>query len=335
MSPGKILWLTADGPRGKGGQILAMKALVAGCGSIGRRHISNLIASDRIEQVIIYTRNKECLKGLEDRGKTISVNSLAGVKADFAVIANETCKHIDTALQLADNDINLFIEKPLSHNLDKVDLLREKSKKKGLKLFVGYNMRFLGIMDYIKEQLEGKLLGDLYFAKIEVGQYLPLWRKGTDYRNSYSASSEQGGGVALDLSHELDYMRHIFGEPVNWKVMRSRTGTLEMDAEDIFEGLYLYGNNFICNVHMDCLQQHAKRSIRIEGSRGSLFCDFIGKQLTISSNGDKTVINDVSLFDMNKTYKDEIFHFMDVIEKGTEPAVTLTDGIAVLKLIEE
>ncbi len=312
-----------------------MKALVVGCGSIGRRHISNLIESDRVNRIIVYTQNKECVKGLDDEGKLGVVSSLDGVKADFAVIANETCKHIDTALQLADNDINLFIEKPLSHNLDKVDLLREKSEKKGLKLFVGYNMRFLGIMDYIKEQLEGKLLGDLYFAKIEVGQYLPFWRKGTDYRSSYSASSERGGGVALDLSHELDYMRHIFGEPVSWKVMRSRTGSLEMDAEDIFEGLYLYENNFICNVHMDCLQEHAKRSIRIEGSRGSLFCDFIGKKLTVSSGSGKTVINDAGLFDLNGTYRKELDHFMDAVEKGIKPAVTLQDGIAILKLIED
>lgn len=312
-----------------------MKALVVGCGSIGRRHITHLIESSRVNRIIVYTQNKECAKGLDDEGKLGTVSSLDGIKADFAVIANETCKHIDTALQLADNDIHLFIEKPLSHNLDKVDTLQDQCEKKGIKIFIGYNLRFLGIMDYIKEQLEGKLLGDLYFAKIEVGQYLPLWRKGTDYRSSYSASRERGGGVALDLSHELDYMRHIFGGPVSWKVMRSRTGILEMDAEDLFEGLYLYGNNFICNVHMDCLQEHAKRSIRIEGSKGSIFCDFIGKKLTVSSGNGKTVINNPDLFDLNNTYRKELDHFMDVVEKGTKPAVTLQDGIEVLKLIED
>lgn len=312
-----------------------MKALVAGCGSIGRRHISNLVASDRIEQVILYTRNKDCLKGLDDRGKAVSVNSLDGVKADFAVIANDTSKHVDTALQLADNNINLFIEKPLSHNLDKIHLLKELAEKIGIKISIGYNMRFLGIMEHVRKHLNGKLLGDLYFAKIEVGQYLPLWREGTDYRESYSASRERGGGVALDLSHELDYMRYIFGEPSSWKVMRSKAGSLEMNTEDIFEGLYLYENNFICNVHMDCLQEHTKRNIRIEGSRGSLFCDFAGKELTISSGSNKTIINDEGLFDLNSTYKKELGHFMDVVEKGIEPAVTLEDGIAMLKLIED
>jgi len=312
-----------------------MKALVAGCGSIGRRHISNLIASDRVEQVILYSRNADCLKGLDGRGKTVSVDSLSGVRADFAVIANDTSKHIDTATELAGSSIDLFIEKPLSHNLDGIDTLQELCEKKGTKIFIGYNLRFLGIMDYIKEQLAGELLGNLYFAKIEVGQYLPLWRKGTDYRQSYSASRARGGGVALDLSHELDYMRHIFGEPAYWKVMKAKAGSLEMDSEDMFEGLYLYENNFICNVHMDCLQEKAERSIRIEGSRGSLFCDFIGKELTLSSGSGNTVINDPDLFDIPGTYKKELDHFMDVVEKGIRPAVDLHDGIAILKLIED
>ncbi|RJR21785.1 MAG: gfo/Idh/MocA family oxidoreductase [Nitrospiraceae bacterium] len=312
-----------------------MKVLVTGCGSIGRRHISNLIASDRIEKVFVYSGNKDCLKDLNDRGKAVTVTSLSSIGADFAVIANDTSRHVETALELAEDGMDLFIEKPLSHNLDMVDALHEKCRKKGTRIFIGYNLRFLSIMDCIKDNLAGKLLGDLYFAKIEVGQYLPLWRKGTDYRQSYSASSARGGGVALDLSHELDYMRLFFGDPVSWKVMRSRAGSLEMDAEDLFEGLYLYENNFICNVHMDCLQEKPKRSLRIEGSKGSLLCDFIGKELTVSSGKDKTVINDPDLFDITGTYKKELDHFMDVVEKGTKPAVDLQDGIAILKLIED
>ncbi len=312
-----------------------MKALVIGCGSIGHRHISNLIDSDRIKQVILHTQNKECLKGLDDRGKADTVSSLGLINADFAVIANDTYKHINTALHLADRGIDLFIEKPLSHNLDKIDLLKEKAEKKNIKIFIGYNMRFLGIMGYIKDILSRALLGDLYFVKIEVGQYLPFWRKGTDYRNSYSVSTGRGGGVALDLSHELDYMRYLFGEPLHWKVMKTRVGDLEMNAENIFEGMYLYKSNFICSLHMDCLQKDVKRNVRIEGSKGSLFCDFAGKELTVSSDRGTTVINDENLFDLNKTYRDELFHFMDVIEKGINPAVTLTDGIAVLKLIED
>ena len=312
-----------------------MKVLVAGCGSIGRRHISTLIDSDRIEQIAIYTQNKDCLEGLNDKGKVLSVNAIDHVNADFAVIANDTHRHIDTALQLADRGIHLFIEKPLSHNLDNIDALKERADQKGVKIYIGYNLRFLGILQQIRTLLRETALGDLYFGRIEVGQYLPQWRKGTDYRKSYSASNERGGGVALDLSHEIDYMRYLFGDPVSWKVMRSRTGTLEMDAEDMFEGMYLYQNGSICSVHMDCLQKKPNRCIRIEGSRGTLFCDIIGKKMTVVSDGAEQIINDEGLFDVNRTYRDEMAHFMDVVENRCDPAVTLDDGTAVLRLIHD
>ena len=82
-------------------------------------------------------------------------------------------------------------------------------------------MRFLGAVRHIKEQLAKNLLGDIYFAQIEAGQYLPLWRE-RDYTESYSAHKSKGGGVALDLSHEIDYMRYLFGNPCSWKVFKTK-----------------------------------------------------------------------------------------------------------------
>lgn len=312
-----------------------MKALVIGCGSIGRRHISNLISSDRIDRAIVFTRNRDCLKDIEGRGKVETAASLETVETDFAVIANDTDKHIETALRLAGMGIDIFIEKPLSHNTDNIGLLEEQAKNKGISISLGYNLRFLGIMERIKELLSTQALGKLYFAKIEVGQYLPDWRKDTDYRNSYSASADRGGGVALDLSHELDYMRYFFGNPIIWKVIRAKAGDLEMSAEDVFEGIYTYDGGFTCNVHMDCLQKNAKRYIRIEGEKGAILCDFIRKEMRLSIDNAETVVNDEGMFDLNRTYIDELDHFMDVVEKGSDPAVTLQDGIEVLKLIKD
>ena len=110
-------------------------------------------------------------------------------------------------------------------------------------------------MKYVKDRLSEKIIGDLYFAKIEVGQFLPLWRPDRDYRDSYSASKAKGGGVALDLSHEIDYMRYLLETPVTGKYLKARASKLEIDSDDVFEGIYRYDNNFICNVHMDYLQK--------------------------------------------------------------------------------
>jgi len=160
-------------------------------------------------------------------------------------------------------------------------------------------------------------------------------RSDRDYRNSYSASEAKGGGVALDLSHELDYMRYLFGEPCNWKVMKARVSKLEIDSEDIFEGIYRYDNNFICNVHMDYLQKDKKREIRIVGSEGMLNCDLIGKSIRIIRDDKETITSDDCMFDFDKTYSDELNHFIGTIQGKTAPSTTVEDGIMALRLLED
>lgn len=311
-----------------------MKVLVVGCGASGRRHINNLSAIDRIKSISVFTENKDCLKEVNRKDKVIITDSLTNADADFAVIANDTYKHIDTAIPLAERGLHLFIEKPLSHNLNKTNELRDIARKKKIKIFIGYNLRFLGAVKYMKEQIAKRALGNLYFARIEVGQYLPSWRQDRDYRDSYSSRKDAGGGVALDLSHEIDYMRYLFGDPVSWKTVKSKASSLEIDSDDIFEGIYKYRNGFMCNVHMDYLQKEKRRGIRIVGSDGELHCDFIRKKVTIKKNDEETAQNEETMFDVSKTYIDELDHFVEVIEKDTEPAIGLEDGIQILRLLE-
>lgn len=312
-----------------------MNVLVVGCGAIGRRHITNLLNIDTVERILIYTKVKDCLTYFDRKKSIASVHSLHEVKADFAIVANETCKHIETAIVLAEQGFDLFIEKPLSHNLERVDVLKEIVKQRNLKVFVAYNMRFLGALNAMKNLLTKKMIGQPYFAKIEVGQYLPSWRPGRDYRESYSAHSEKGGGVALDLSHELDYMRYLFGEPCCWKVLNTKVSDLEIDSADMFEGLFLYESGFVCNVHLDYLQMEKKRKIRIVGSEGVLVCDFVNQEMRIIKNNSEERIDDKSLFDLPGSYMSELHHFIDSIQNDTEPCITTDDGIKALKLLSD
>lgn len=313
-----------------------MKALVVGCGSIGRRHINNLVKLKQVKAISVYTKINHCPEFLDrSKGKIKIIKNLKDIDSDFAIICNQTGKHLDTALLLAKKGINLFIEKPVSHNLKRIQTLKQIKERKKIKLFVGYNLRFLGAIRYLKEQLAKKIIGDLYFAKIEAGQYLPQWRKNIDYRKSYSASRAQGGGVALDLSHEIDYMRYLFSNPITWKVLSARVSNLEIDSDDIFEGLYLY-NNFICHVHLDYLQLKKKRQIHIFGSNGYIECDFIKKQLKIKkNNAGLEIINNKNYFDIDKTYVDELAYFLKALRNNSEPINNLDDSIWVLKLIKE
>lgn len=141
--------------------------------------------------------------------------------------------------------------------------------------------------------------------------------------------------MALDLSHEIDYMRYLFGEPSCWKMMNTKVSKLEICSDDIFEGLYRYNTNFICNVHMDYLQKNRKREIRIEGSEGAIKCDFVKKNIKIIKNNVETIIDDDTMFDISKTYIDEINHFVKVIEENKETDITLEDGIKALILLTD
>jgi predicted dehydrogenase len=176
----------------------------------------------------------------------------------------------------------------------------------------------------------------LYFAEIEVGQYLPLWRPLSDYRISYSARKELGGGVALDLSHEIDYMRYLFNDPVSWKVLRSKVTDLDIDTDDLFKGIYRFSSGFMCSVHLDYIRRNKKRGIKIVGSEGALECDFIGKYINFQKNsGETAIIEDAHLFDVDESYKNELNYFMDCLEKDKPPQISLNDGLEALKLIEK
>lgn len=311
-----------------------MNILLVGCGSIGRRHLKNLIALNQVKKIFVYSKVKNCFDNLRDKRKISIVSSLSNVKADLAIIANETYKHVDTALMLARKGIHLFIEKPLSHGLSgKLNLLNRIISRNKLKLSIGYNLRFLGAIKFIKTILSQRTLGDIYFVKIEVGQYLPSWRSGRDYQASYSTSKSRGGGVALDLSHEIDYMRYFFGDPYSFKAVKAKVSDLKIDSEDLFEGVYIY-DRFICSVHMDYLQKNSKRIVRIEASKGSLVCDLISKKITIEIDGKKKIVDDKKLFDLDKTYIQEILSFTRSIENDHKPEVTFEDGVRVLELIE-
>jgi predicted dehydrogenase len=320
-----------------------MNVLVIGYGSIGKRHVDNLLKMKEIDQVTVCSSHLDSFQNRPEKERLKLVRSLDELSPmtskerqfNFAIIANETYKHIETANVLANYGIHLFIEKAISDSVTKAISLKKIAEKSNIKILIAYNFRYLGVIQYIKNQINSGNIGKLYFAEIEVGQYLPSWRPLSDYRESYSARKEQGGGAALDLSHEIDYMRYLFGDPVSWKIMKSKVSDLDINSEDIFKGIYRFSNGFLCSVHTDYLRHNKKRGINIVGSKGTLESDFIKKYIKMQKNsGEISLIEDEHLFDIDESYKSELNHFIECIEKDKTPQITLDDGIEVLKLIE-
>jgi len=309
-----------------------MHALVVGCGSIGLRHVANLLELDDIGQVSAATSRPECLAAFGNDPRVVAVSPQADVGCDFAIVANDTALHAETTERLLTQGVPVLVEKPLAAADEGLEALATSAGD--VLVGVAYNMRFLGIVRLLKSWLDSGVLGTPYFARIEVGQHLAGWRGDRDYRSTYSSSRAAGGGVALDLSHEVDYMRVLFGDPSGWDVRVARTGALEADVEDVFEGLYAFGEQFVCSVHMDYLEQSARRSLALVSSRGRLECDFVARALTATF--DLPPHPDVaSLFDMNDSYRQEIAAFVGAVAgRQAWSGASLDDGRRILHLLE-
>lgn len=309
----------------------SMHVLVIGCGSIGRRHVDNLLALDAVGRVTVATSRPDCLEVFGTDPRIATVSSPEGVACDFAIVANDTDSHVGAAAALLQRGVPVLVEKPLSATPEDVDALMASAAS--ILTGVAYNMRFLGVMPLLTGWLDSGALGTPYFARIEVGRDITAWRAGRDYRDTYSASRRRGGGVALDLSHEVDYMRFLFGDPAAWNVLTVHTGALEADVEDVFEGLYSFENRFLCSVHMDYLEHSARRSLALVTSRGRLTCDFIARTLTATM--DLPAHPDpASLFDMAGTYRLEVAAFADAVAgRSAWPGATLAEGRRALELL--
>ena len=183
------------------------RILIAGLGSIGRRHL-------RLARKLIPNADIRILRHLVtsevpeySNGCFSTTEEAVAFAPQIAVIATPATFHISTAQPLAEAGVHLLIEKPLSATLNGVSELIDTCRQQRTVLQIGYNLRFLPSLQRFRDLLGQQVIGKLLSVRCEIGQYLPSWRPGTDYRHGVSARRELGGGVLLELSHEIEYLR--------------------------------------------------------------------------------------------------------------------------------
>ena len=317
-------------------------ALVVGLGSIGRRHIG-IINSAFPEINIIVLRHKECNKEESDSlGISQCVTTLdkaISAKPQVAIIANPTTKHIEIAKVLATHRIDILVEKPISDNSKDAKELVDICEENNTILMVAYNLRFLPSLIYFKQCIQSDLIGQLYSIKSEVGQYLPSWRLGYDYRHGVSAKKSLGGGVLLELSHEIDYLRWIFGSIIWVKSHISKQSDLEIDVNDNasiilgFEGRE--GKDLVASLNMDFVRHDTTRKCCAIGEKGTLSWNGITGKVKLFSDTDNRW---VELFESSPerdyTYSEEIKSFFASVESRLPPIITGIDGIETVLVVE-
>jgi predicted dehydrogenase len=312
-----------------------MKFLIAGFGSIGRRHFRNLVELGN-EGVIFYRTSNRPLPDDELKGFVVEkeLSTALGHYPDAVIIANPTAMHLDVAIPAAQQGCHILLEKPISSNLEKVNSLQTAVKQTGCQILMGFQFRFHPGLQKAKQLLDSGELGQPISANAHWGEYLPDWHPGEDYRKSYSARSNLGGGVVLTLSHPFDYLRWLLGEVTAVSGRVQNTGKLELDVEDLADVDLEFANGARGAVHLDYLQKPSTHWLEIECSGGKLHFDAIGGLLIVSAstNSQQRQIPVPDGFERNDLFLSEMSHFIDVVSGKTQPVCTLDDGIRALQI---
>jgi len=315
--------------------------LVIGFGSIGKRHI-HILKEQYSAVKLVVLRHKKCNNiDVEEFGLISCVTTVEQAlefKPDAAIIATPATKHIDIALILAKASIHLLIEKPISATSSDVASLIEICQSKKIVLMTAYNLRFQPSLKEFRKQIKFKEIGKVLSVRVEVGQYLPSWRLGSDYRKGVSAQKDLGGGVLLELSHEIDYISWIFGNYKWVKAHVSKQSSLEIDVED--HANIVFGiesdkdNEIVVSLNMDFIRHDNTRQCIAISEKGSLRWDGIKGEVSWFSKASKewkVIFSQPT--EQNYTYKKEIDSFFSAIEKGNVP-VTGEDGLKAVQVID-
>jgi predicted dehydrogenase len=248
------------------------------------------------------------------------------------VISNPTSLHIPVAIRAAEAGCHLFLEKPLSHTLDGVPELSKLVAERGTVATVAYNLRFHPMIQRLRQVVINGEIGKILSVRAWVGQYLPDWHPGEDYRASYMAKPELGGGVILTLSHELDYLRWLFGRVAEVTAVARSTSNLEMSTDSVAEITMLFENDVLAQVHLDCLQRTPSRGCEFNGTEGTVRADVMDSVLEILRPAAAPERIVVPKADSNQTYMDELRDFLGCVRGGGAPQVRFEEGIATLKV---
>lgn len=317
------------------------RLLIVGLGSIGTRHAR--LVRELIPDVRIIALRHRSGPNMSATGVEFSVSSLDEAlqfRPQAAVIANPASLHLDVALPLAQAGIHLLVEKPISSTTHGVSELIDVCRARGINLMTGYNLRFFPCLQRFRALLEENRVGRVLSVRAEIGQFLPSWRPGTDYRRTVSANAALGGGVLLELSHEIDYLRWLFGE-VEWvSAIQRRQSGLEIDVEDTAHLVFGFAHPtgeapVIAALSMDFIRHDTTRSCTVIGETGSLRWNALAGTVEIfEQDGNAWQTLFVHQHQRDESYLAEWRHFLKCVNDGGPPIVSGNDGLAVLRVIE-
>ncbi len=312
-----------------------MKTLIAGFGSIGRRHFRNLRALGVNDFVFLRSRRSSLPDDeIAAYPAETSLEAALAHQPQAVIVSNPTALHLDVAIPAARAGCHLFLEKPLSHNRERVDELQAAVAQGGGRVLVGFQFRYHPGLRQVKTWLAEGAIGRPLSARAHWGEYLPGWHPWEDYRRGYSARQDLGGGVILTLCHPLDYLRWLLGEVTGLWAFIGQESDLELEVEDNAEIGLRFAGGGLGTVHLDYNQRPPAHRLEIIGTRGTIRWDNADGAACLwredSSAWD--VILPPDGFERNDLFRAQMRHFLAVTRGEEAPRCTLDDGIRALEL---
>ena len=313
-----------------------MKFLIAGFGSIGRRHLRNLLALGE-EDIVLFRSHRSTLEDDEIARFPVETDLQKALahKPDGVIISNPTALHLDVAIPAAQAGCHILMEKPISHTLDEIPALEKALQQGGAKMLVGFQFRFHPGLRQAKQLLDEGAIGDLVSVRSHWGEYLPDWHPWEDYRQSYAGRKDLGGGVVRTLCHPLDYLRWLVGEVESLWAFSGNLGRLDINVEDVSEIGLQFDRGVLGSVHLDFCQRPPRHTLEMIGNQGTITWDNASGGVRLY-RAEKVAWEDFPApegFDRNDLFLAETRNFINMIAGTEEPVCSFEDGKRAMEIV--
>ena len=285
-----------------------------GAGSIGERHIT-ILQKLGYTNIYVYRQRNLPLRNILPETVTIFTNwnEVISIKPVAAFICTPTSQHLSQAIDCAESNIHLLIEKPLAADLSGLEDLKKTVQHHPVYLQVAYMLRYHPLMKALKEFIRNGTAGKLLSFQSYWGEYLPDWHPWEDYRKSYAAKKELGGGVALTLSHDIDIVTWLSESKVsNYCTIKNYRSNLEINVESGADITFKFDNGITGHCHLNYYEKIPKRSYRLAFEDGSVDINYSNNEMIIATR-EKTSTLKAEGFDRNQMFEEQCKFFINKI----------------------
>ena len=313
------------------------RIVIIGFGSIGQRHLEVCRETNPEADIRIVSKHLKYIPKLAT-GLLHDIEELHDFLPEVGIICSTADSHLYYADILAGINCHMLIEKPISISNLGVKELIHKCHSNNIILSVGYNLRFFDSLVRLKQIRDSGIIGKVCLVNAIVGQSLPSWRPGRDYKSTASAIKKLGGGVLLELSHEIDYFFWLFGSPEKIIAISENLSKLEIDVEDYAHIALKYSDGMLATLQLDFFRKNNTRTCELIGEKGSLKWNALDNSIHLSTDNlglwEKIFVSKQTMRD---TYFRQWESFLDSIYKIKSTKIYIdsnNDAYRVIQLID-